>query len=160
MNLPDTLGTQAVVERLEDAGDVRREDDEGEGEDERDHAGGVDAQRNVGLPRLSVHAAAPEQAARVLHRHPPLRLVEEDDGRHHHDDQREDHQDADARQACRGAGDAGQELGMPATMPPKMMREMPLPMPFSVMSSPSQTRNMVPAVMATTARASAEARCR
>ncbi len=45
----------------------------------------------------------------------------------------------------------GSNVGMPATMPPKMMREMPLPMPFSVMSSPSQTRNMVPAVMETTA---------
>ena len=45
----------------------------------------------------------------------------------------------------------GMSEGMPATMPPKMMMEMPLPMPFSVMSSPSQTRNMVPAVMEMTA---------
>src|SRR3989304_2645453 len=40
---------------------------------------------------------------------------------------------------------------MPATMPPKMMSEMPLPMPFSVISSPSQTRNIVPAAMEITA---------
>ena len=36
---------------------------------------------------------------------------------------------------------------MPATMPPKMITEMPLPMPFSVISSPIQTRNIVPAVI-------------
>ena len=30
-------------------------------------------------------------------------------------------------------------------MPPKMMTETPLPMPFSVINSPSQTRNIVPA---------------
>ena len=40
---------------------------------------------------------------------------------------------------------------MPATMPPKMMTEMPLPMPFSVISSPSHTRNIVPAVSANSA---------
>ena len=45
----------------------------------------------------------------------------------------------------------GRRVGMPATMPPKMMSEMPLPMPFSVISSPSQTRNIVPAVMEATA---------
>ena len=32
-------------------------------------------------------------------------------------------------------------------MPAKMMIEMPLPMPSSVMRSPSQTANMVPAAM-------------
>ena len=37
--------------------------------------------------------------------------------------------------------------GKPATMPAKMMIEMPLPMPFSLMSSPIQTRNIVPAVI-------------
>ena len=41
--------------------------------------------------------------------------------------------------------------GMPATMPPKMMIEMPLPIPFSVISSPSQTRNIEPAVRAASA---------
>ena len=40
---------------------------------------------------------------------------------------------------------------MPATMPAKMISEMPLPMPFSVISSPSQTRNIVPAVIEMTA---------
>ena len=40
---------------------------------------------------------------------------------------------------------------MPATMPPKMMIEIPLPMPFSVISSPSHTRNIVPAVIANSA---------
>ena len=45
----------------------------------------------------------------------------------------------------------GNNVGRPATMPPKMISEMPLPMPFSVISSPIQTRNMVPAVMEITA---------
>ncbi len=45
----------------------------------------------------------------------------------------------------------GSSDGMPATMPPKMISEMPLPMPFSVISSPSQTRNIVPAVIEITA---------
>ena len=37
--------------------------------------------------------------------------------------------------------------GSPATMPPKMISEMPLPMPCSEISSPSQTRNIVPAII-------------
>ena len=62
-------------------------------------------------------------------------------------DEDEQEQEPDAGEADGRAGDARQEQGMPATMPPKMISEMPLPMPFSVMSSPSQTRNIVPAVM-------------
>ena len=38
-------------------------------------------------------------------------------------------------------------LGTRAMMPAKMMSETPLPMPFSVINSPSQTRKIVPAVM-------------
>ncbi len=38
-------------------------------------------------------------------------------------------------------------VGKLARMPAKMISEMPLPTPFSVISSPSQIRNMVPAVM-------------
>ena len=37
--------------------------------------------------------------------------------------------------------------GMPATMPPKMIIDMPLPIPFSVMRSPIHTRKIVPASM-------------
>ena len=37
--------------------------------------------------------------------------------------------------------------GRPAMMPAKIMTEMPLPMPFSLISSPIQTRNIVPAVI-------------
>ncbi len=37
--------------------------------------------------------------------------------------------------------------GMRDTMPPKMMIDKPWPMPCSVISSPSQIANMVPAVM-------------
>ena len=36
--------------------------------------------------------------------------------------------------------------GRPATMPPKMMKLMPLPMPRSVMSSPIHMSSTVPAV--------------
>ena len=39
------------------------------------------------------------------------------------------------------------EPGNDATMPPKMMMETPLPIPNSVMSSPIQTSNIVPAVI-------------
>ena len=39
------------------------------------------------------------------------------------------------------------EPGNEATMPPKIMMEMPFPIPNSVISSPIQTSNMVPAVM-------------
>jgi len=39
--------------------------------------------------------------------------------------------------------------GTPATMPAKMMIEIPLPMPCSVISSPSQIANIVPAVIVT-----------
>ena len=41
--------------------------------------------------------------------------------------------------------------GRPATMPAKMISDTPLPMPRSVICSPSHIRNMVPAVSATTA---------
>ena len=40
-------------------------------------------------------------------------------------------------------------LGRPATMPAKMMKLMPLPMPRSVMSSPIHISRMVPAVRVT-----------
>ena len=36
--------------------------------------------------------------------------------------------------------------GMPTTMPEKMISEMPLPMPFSVICSPSHMMSTVPAV--------------
>ena len=42
-------------------------------------------------------------------------------------------------------------LGRPDTMPAKMIRETPLPMPRSVICSPSHIRKMVPVVSATTA---------
>ena len=41
--------------------------------------------------------------------------------------------------------------GSPATMPAKMMIEMPLPTPRSVICSPSHIRNMVPVTSVTTA---------
>ena len=41
--------------------------------------------------------------------------------------------------------------GSPATMPERMIIEMPLPMPRSVICSPSHMRNMVPVVMVTVA---------
>ena len=41
--------------------------------------------------------------------------------------------------------------GSPATMPEKMMREIPFPIPRSVICSPSHIRNAVPAVRVMTA---------
>ena len=41
--------------------------------------------------------------------------------------------------------------GSPATMPAKMMMEMPLPMPRSLTCSPSHIRKMVPATSVVTA---------
>ena len=41
--------------------------------------------------------------------------------------------------------------GSRATMPARMIMEMPLPMPRSVICSPSHIRNMVPVVMVTVA---------
>ena len=41
--------------------------------------------------------------------------------------------------------------GNPATMPPRMIIEMPLPTPRSVICSPSHIRNIVPVVMVTVA---------
>ena len=41
-------------------------------------------------------------------------------------------------------------LGSPAAMPAKMMIEMPLPRPRSVICSPSHIRNMVPVTSVTT----------
>ena len=38
--------------------------------------------------------------------------------------------------------------GTPDTMPPKMISESPLPMPCSVIKSPNQMANIVPAVIA------------
>ena len=38
-------------------------------------------------------------------------------------------------------------VGNPATMPPKMISDMPFPSPRSDISSPSHTRNIVPATM-------------
>ena len=38
-------------------------------------------------------------------------------------------------------------LGNPATIPAKIINEIPLPIPRSVIISPSQTKNMVPAAM-------------
>ena len=43
------------------------------------------------------------------------------------------------------------ELGKPAAMPAKMMMEMPLPKPRSVICSPNHIKNMVPAVRETMA---------
>ena len=42
-------------------------------------------------------------------------------------------------------------LGKPAAIPEKMMMEMPLPRPRSVICSPSHIKNMVPAVKDTMA---------
>ena len=100
---------------------------------------------------LAVLPAAAELRARVLHRHASLRLLEEDDRGHRHEDDDAEEEDAEEADTLESKIVRQQRRARPTTMPAKMISEMPLPMPFSVISSPSQTRNIVPAVIEMTA---------
>ena len=94
----------------------------------------------------------PVPSARAWHddRNPPLSLVDEhdpDDG-----DQPNASRTGRVPMMLSAERAAGRPASRPcpaddATMPPKMMIETPLPMPFSVINSPIQTRNIVPAVI-------------
>jgi hypothetical protein len=127
--------------------DGRRDRHHDGGEDHRDHAGHVDAQRQVGLPARG-HAPA-DHALGVLDRDPPLALLDEDDRgddaehdeRHHH---LEDlvgvvHQDCSPP-------------GIRETIEAKIISEMPLPIPRWVISSPIHISSTVPAVSEITIR--------
>ena len=71
------------------------QDDNGKGENQRYHPRRIDPQGNVAGTRLPVHLPAPENAAPVLHRNPPVRFVEHHNERddQHPDDGEKEHPD-------------------------------------------------------------------
>jgi hypothetical protein len=99
---------------VDELADRRRERHDRRGEDDRDDAGHVHAQRQVGLP-AGAHAP-PDHALGVLHRDPPLALLDEDD-RGDHAERQERHADLEDRvgvrpprlHALREAGDDRRE---------------------------------------------------
>ena len=119
-----------------------REEQDADGEDDGDDAGLVDAQRQERGAAL-VHAPAAD-AAGVLDGDAPLAFLDVDDGGH--GDDAEDAEGDAGREVRRGAGRCSTAPGRRATMPAKMMKLMPLPMPRSVMSSPIHITRTVPAV--------------
>ena len=65
------------------------------------------------------------------------------DGQHQRE-QRDQQRPGDGARAATARAGRRCALGRPATMPAKMMSEMPLPTPRAVICSPSHIRNMVP----------------
>ena len=126
-------------------------DDHGAGEDDRDDAAGVDAQRQVGV--LAAVDLAADDALGVLHRDAPLRPLHEDDegdDQHHEDEQRGPGCIADRLPFCTRSIVVPTAGTRPTTMPAKMISEMPLPMPRSVICSPSHMMKAVPVVSVST----------
>ena len=88
--------TEVVAERVSEvAGNRSRQYDDGERENQRNHARRVHAQRQEGGAGLTLHPAAAEHAAPVLHRNAPLRFREQHDGVDY--DECEDRQQQQAR---------------------------------------------------------------
>ena len=90
----------------------------------------------------------PDHALRVLHRDPPVAALDEDDRRddHHH---QQISRNSDAQQADLPGPQLIERLhharaGSSTTMPAKMISDMPLPMPRSVICSPSHMMKHVP----------------
>ena len=139
-----TLATSrddALAGVLEVGRQLDREQQDADREDDGDDAGLVDAQRQERGATL-VHAPAAD-AAGVLDGDAPLAFLDVHDGRHGADAQEPE---GDARGQVRRAQErAPGRAGSLATMPAKMMKLMPLPMPRSVMSSPIHISRMVPA---------------
>ncbi len=104
--------------------------------------------------RLPAHAAHPDHALGIMDRHPALTTLHKDD--------RPDDRHHDAKISSMITGDMAPVLirrmlltiaaGMLATIPAKMIREMPLPIPRSVICSPSHMMKAVPAVRVMTVR--------
>ena len=111
-----------------------REQQDADREDDRDDAGLVDPERQERLAAL-VHPPAAD-AARVLDRDPALALLDVDD--HARPRRWRGREQAMAERAVRRLEEAARRrAGARLTMPAKMMKLMPLPIPFSVISSPS-----------------------
>ena len=99
---------------------------------------------------LPAHHAPSDHAFGVLHRNPALAAFHQNDERHHRN-----HHGRMMISTCNDVPFAGHEhvavdlciaLGRPTTMPAKMISDMPLPMPRSVICSPSHMMNAVPVV--------------
>ena len=83
----------------------------------------------------------------ILHQQAPLRALEEHDRRDDGEGQRKEGNQqarADSEPVCDSSNSCTSAPGRPATMPAKMMSEVPLPTPRCVICSPSHIRNMVP----------------
>ena len=131
---------------LDEAGDRRGEEQDGGGEDRRNDAGRIHLQGQVGaLPAVDL---PPYDSAGILHRDPPVRPLEiDDDGNDgHHERQQEQPGEEVHFPGADQVTVRTSPLGNLATMPAKMMREIPLPIPRSVICSPSHIRNAVPEV--------------
>ena len=120
----------------------RRQEQQRAGEDRRDDARGVELERQVRA--LAAEHAVALLALGVLDQDAPLRPLHEDD---EGDDRDRHHEQEDDEQRRHRAGAAELEqcstsaCGRLATMPMKMISEMPLPMPRAVICSPSHIRN-------------------
>ena len=138
--------------RGREAGDRRRQQQQRRGEDRRDDAGRVELQRQVRGVALE-HAVA-DLALRILDQQAALGALEEDDQRDDDDGQHDDRRGSapsTARRCGRARACRAMACGRPATMPAKMISEMPLPMPRAVICSPSHIRNIVPPTSVMTA---------
>ena len=84
----------------------------------------------------------------ILDQQAALRALHEYDEGDHGDRHHDHREDQTGRQRALAAElqRAGDRDGSSATMPEKMISEMPLPMPREVICSPSHIRNMVPPV--------------
>ena len=91
----------------------------------------------------------PDLALRIVHRDTALRALDE-----HHEQRHAEHDMI--RSSANGPAHfarahhvqrVAEAPGRPATMPARMIMEMPLPMPRSVICSPSHIRNRVPVVI-------------
>ena len=136
------------------AQELRREHQDGLREDDGHDAGVVHAQGHVGaLPAVDLAAHHP---LGVLHRNLPLGLRHRDDARDHqedHDQHADQMEDAELRHAVHGLEHVDRAWTAPGsrlTMLIVMISEMPLPMPRSVICSPSHISSIVPVVMVTT----------
>ena len=101
------------------------------------------------MRRLAAEHLLADDALGVLDRDLSLPALEEDDDADDQDDEQADDGQVEGRDVARPAPSENMRTtasGMSATMPAKMMSEMPLPMPRSVICSPSHMMKAVPVV--------------
>ena len=98
-------------------------------------------------PGLSLHLSAAIDAPAVLHRHAPLSLVEQHDHEYYPESEDAHSSQQTSRIWSLSSRPWPTTVGKFATIPPKIISEIPLPRPRSEINSPSQTRNIVPATI-------------